>query len=70
MPADATILTVQEQDGSIVVWAKHDEALALPPRPVTIVCAFTGESFKGGETYIGTVQKYGMVMHYFLKGRE
>lgn len=64
MPADATILTVQNQDGDPHIWALVDPAKEMDARMFTIVG--TGQPFDDTNTkYIGTFQDGPFVWHLF-----
>lgn len=63
LPIGSTILSCQEQDGRIAMWAM------VTDRAVTerIFCVYaTGEMFDAEhKNYIGTVQRNGLVWHIF-----
>lgn len=65
LPQGAIILTVQNQDGRMTMWA---EVLPDAPKERRIfVIRGTGHPMQGNETiYIGTVQmSYGLVWHVY-----
>lgn len=66
MPANAEILTVQEQNGTGTIWAAHDEGDVIEQR--SFVLQPTGASFDASNlTYIGTYQVHNgsIVLHLF-----
>lgn len=64
MPADAKILTVQNQNGDPCIWALVDPNQKMDARMFTIVG--TGKPFDDTNTvYIGTFQDGPFVWHLF-----
>jgi hypothetical protein len=63
MPGDATILTVQEQNGKLCLWATVDVHAEHTARSIHIFG--TGHPIPNltGFIYIGTAQLLGMVWH-------
>ncbi len=74
MPSGAEVLTVQDQGGSLVLWAKVDPSARLIGR--RIFCHGTGHTMQpkpsGFEMrYIATVQqRSGLVWHFFEENGE
>lgn len=67
LPAKAEILSVQDQGGSICLWAKFAAGIDRYEE-ITIVIAGTGSSFDdSGLTYLATVQKDAFVWHVFKR---
>jgi hypothetical protein len=74
MPVGAEILSVQEQQGSICIWALvNTSRVPIPNRVVDIIgtginiheCELFGETFM----YIGSVQMGVLVFHVFIDKR-
>lgn len=65
LPCDCTILSVQEQNGALVMWAEVDPDSEYIRMNIYIVG--TGNPMpEGANTYIGTVQmSNGLVWHVF-----
>lgn len=62
MPADARIVHVGQQHGSVTVWAEVGVPDVSGMRPTTLRVTATGEPFDGD--YVGTVQMpNGLVWH-------
>lgn len=64
-----SLLTVQEQHGKPTIWALvHDLAALVEYKIQTVGTGF--DKVEMNYKYIGTIQKDGMVWHYFESGRR
>ena len=67
LPQGAQILTIQLQDGKIVLWALVDDKCKLIKGNRFIECYYTGKEIEISHelTYISTIQYNGLVYHFF-----
>jgi len=64
LPADAQILSIQEQGNCLCAWARVDTC--KPERDRTIICCGTGNKIEQDSMrFISTVQMGSFVWHFF-----
>lgn len=71
LPARARVLSVQWQDGQLILWAMHDKAQQDDLRERQIIIVGTGQDFHATDlAYVGTIQAGDFVWHVFATEQE